>query len=165
MPSMWKVFKRRTACGMQQGAIFTQLVTILTSPPTLSILLFFLDWLCPGAVLCGGQRFGALSVKMDVSLLKRAVLHNISSLFRMKPQDLALQSMFAKEICKIRTGDRRSFCFEGTMESAADTITGEVSPSGYTGLFFRFFWCVCTGVLKVKSNNCLCSWVGRNKLM
>jgi len=104
-------------------------------------------------------------MKMDVSLLKRAVLHNISSLFRMKPQDLALQSMFAKETCKIRTGDRRSFFFEGIMKSTADTITGEVSPSGYTGLFFRFFRCVCTGVLKVKANNCLRSWVRRNKLI
>lgn len=40
-------------------------------------------------------------VKIDVSLLKRAVLLNTSSLFRMKEQDPALQSVFAKEICKI----------------------------------------------------------------
>lgn len=106
-----------------------------------------------------------LSVKMQVSLLRRAILHIISRVFRMKPQDLALQSRFAKEICKIRQGDRRSVSFEGILKSAADTIKGEVSPSGHTGLFFRFFRCVCTRVLKVKADNCLCSWVERNKLI
>lgn len=86
-------------------------------------------------------------VKIDVSLLKRAILLNTSSLFRMKEQDPALQSVFAKEICKIGMGDRRSFFSEGLMETAADSITGEVSPSGYAGLFFRFFRCVHTRVL------------------
>lgn len=114
--------------------------------------------------MCRTKVWGPLH-ETCVSLLKRAALHNISSVFRMKPQDLPLQSRFAKEIFKIRRGDGRSFFFEGIMKSAADTISEEVSPSGCTGLFFRFFRCVCTGVLKVKADNCLCSWVGRYKLI
>lgn len=144
--------------------MFKQLTALLTSPQTSLLSFSFLASLAPqGCFMCRTK------VKIDVSLLKRAVLLNTSSLFRMKEQDPALQSVFAKEICKIGMGDRKSFFSEGLMETAADSITGEVSPSGNAGLFFRFFRCVHTRVLNywtfVKANNCLCSWVGENKLI
>lgn len=67
--------------------------------------------------------------------------------------------MFAKKIYKLVMADSQSFFSEGIMKSATDTITGEVSPPGYTGLLFRLFKCGPTGALNLKAVDCLCCWV------
>lgn len=55
-------------------------------------------------------------------------------------------------------GDRRTFFSKGIMRSTIETITGEMRPPGYAGLFFPFFR--ETEVPSVKPANCLCPWVG-----
>lgn len=62
-------------------------------------------------------------------------------------------------------GDRGTFFSKGTRKSSTDSITGGMSPLGYAGLFFCFFRCGCTVAPNVKPTNCLCPWVGGNKVI